>query len=153
MRKIVAVCILFLMPALAGICQSQVVGIKGDDPWFGTWVNEKYDKDASGRSGHGKSIILPDGHSFDYAHTTDNVPAYENWIVVEKAWVDDQGRRWYRCKTVTMVYPGKGSKTEGYGLNRISADGTTIEGVWAQYGYPEDVWPLGPMYGIQYRQK
>jgi hypothetical protein len=153
MRKIVVVCILCLVPALSGICQSQLVGIKGDEPLFGTWVNEKYDKDASGRSGTGKSIILPDGHSFDYAHIADNLPAYENWFVVEKTWVDEQGRHWYRMKTITTAYGSKGSKTEGYGLTRVSADRSTIEGVWAQYGYPEDVWPLGPMYGIQYRQK
>jgi hypothetical protein len=152
-RKIAAVIILCVMPVLAGIGQTQPVGIKGDDPLFGTWVNEQYDKDLSGRSGAGKSIILPDGHSLDYAHIADNTPSFEGWFVVEKAWVDDQGRRWYRLKTVTWVYPSKAGRVEGFNLTRISADGSTVEGVWAQYGYPEDISPLGSFYGTQHRQK
>ncbi len=154
MRKIVVTCVLLLVPILAGLCQGQPVGLPGDDPLFGTWINGQYDKDTTGRLGSGKSIILPDGHVFDYHHIADNVPAWESWMVVEKAWVDDQGRRWYRTKFVTMRYPaGKGSKTEGLGLTRISADGSTIEGVWAESFRPDDVTPTGPGYGIQYRQK
>jgi hypothetical protein len=51
------------------------------------------------------------------------------------------------------LYPSGRESRIMYSLARISAGGTVIEGVSAEYGFPEELNPLGPYYLIMYRQK
>jgi len=83
----------------------------------------------------------------------DTEPVWENWITIEKAWIDEAGNHWYKISFVGWVYPSGAGKEEGFSLLRISADGRTSESVMAQYGYPDDITPLGPSYRTMHKQK
>ena len=100
-----------------------------------------------------KSIIRPDGHEYDYRHIADKDPFQECWDTVQKAWVDSAGWHQYQVKIITWAYPSMGGKYGGFVRMKISPDGDTSEAVFAQYGYPEEISPLGPGYRIAYRQK
>jgi hypothetical protein len=143
---------LFVVPVLAPGAQAAGVALNEDDPLFGTWINQEYDK--SGRSTTARSVITPDGRQLDYEHIADTVPAYESELGIEETWVDASGNRWYKIRWTAWSYPG-GTKIKGYSVSRVSQGGAVIEGVSAQYGYPEpeQLAPLGPNYGIMYRQE
>jgi hypothetical protein len=146
--KVILLCLCCLAPVLAVFGQAQSQPLPKDDPLFGTWVNAQCD--TSKRFATAKTVVKPDGHEFDYRHIADTQPFGECWDTVEKKWVDSTGWHWYRFK---VVLGGKLGNCEGFSLARISPDGGTIETVLAQYGYPEDVSPLGPSYEIAYRLK
>jgi beta-lactamase regulating signal transducer with metallopeptidase domain len=147
---VVAVALCCLVPALAVFAAAASPGLPADDPFFGTWVNEEYDR--LGPPFTGKAVLTADGRELDYSHIADTVPVSECWNAVEAAWTET-GAHWYRNRWVCWAYPSRAGKTEGYSLARISADGSTLESVWAQYGYPEKLNSLGPGYGIMYRQE
>ena len=135
---------LFILPVLT---------LSADEPLFGTWVNEEYDK--LERFEEARSVVYPDGRQLDYEHIADTVPVWENQLRIEETWVDASGNHWYRIRWTSWLYPSGAGKVEGYSLDRISQGGTVIEGVSAQYGYPEpeQLAPLGPNYGIMYKQR
>jgi len=149
--RVLVVCLCCLLPVLAVFGTAQSLPLAKDDPFFGTWVNEDYD--ASGRYKCAKTIVGHDGRELGYRHFTDTQPVKECWNTVTKSWVDASGAHWYKVRVVEWVYPSRGGKVEGFNLIRISPDGNTVEWCFAQFGYPEDVGPLGSAYGIQYRQK
>ncbi|MGA2766240.1 MAG: M56 family metallopeptidase [Spirochaetia bacterium] len=149
--KVIVVCLCCMAPVLALFAQAQAQPLPKNDPLFGTWVNAEYD--ASPRFDTGKFIVKPDGHKLDYRHIADTKPFGEYWDTVDKAWIDSTGRHWYRLKVVGWCGPVSGGKIEGFGLARISPDGDTIETVFTEYGYPEDVSPLGPTYVIAHRRE
>jgi hypothetical protein len=148
--RVIVVCLCCLLPVLAVFGTAQSLPLAKDDPFFGTWVNEDYD--TSELFEIGKFVIMPDGHEFDYRHIADAQPVQECWFTVEKTWVEAGSRR-YRARFVCWTYPSRAGKNEGFMCARISADGSTFECVFAQYGYPDEIAPLGPGYGIAYRQK
>jgi hypothetical protein len=67
-----------------------VVG--ADDPLFGTWINEEYDK--SDRSMTARAVVSPDGRELNYEHIADTVPAFENQLRIEETWIDASGNHW-----------------------------------------------------------
>jgi hypothetical protein len=144
--KVIAICLCCLAPVLAIFAQAQSQALAKDDPLFGTWVNPAYDK--SGRYEFGRLVMGLDGHEVNYRHIADARPAADFWNTVEKKQSDEAGRQWYWLKTVC----GSGAY-EGFVLARISPDGSTRESVFAEYGYPQDIDPLGPCYSVFYRQK
>ncbi len=151
-RKVIAICLCCLMPVLAVTCATSPVVLEEGDPIFGTWVNEEYDQSARS-SFYGRVVVFPDGHEFDYKHIIDTEPVWENWLTFEKVWIDEAGNHWYKINFVGWVYPSGAGKEEGFSLLRISADGRTSESVMAQYGYPDDITPLGPSYRTMHKQK
>jgi beta-lactamase regulating signal transducer with metallopeptidase domain len=149
--KILAICLCCLVPVLAVFAQAQSPAIPKNDPLFGTWVNPALE--ASDRYVAAKFVIQPDGHAYEYRHITGGDPFQESWKTVEEAWIDAAGWHQYKIKVITGVSPGTRGKCEGYARVRISPDGGTIEEVFAQLGYPDEITPLGSFYEIAYRQK
>lgn len=147
---VLALFICCLVPLVAVSVTAQASGLPADDPFFGTWGNEEYD--TSHRAFTARVVITPDGHELKFQHFADSEPVKECWNTIERAWVE-AGAHWYKTRWVCWAYPSKAGKIEGYSLTCISADGSTVENVWAQYGYPEALHTLGPGYGIMYRQK
>lgn len=125
--------------------------IPRNDRLFGTWVNAKYDVDQ--RSVTAKFTIKPDGHELDYRHIADATPYGECWDTLEKKWIDAEGRQFYRLRVVKWCGGSSSGSWEGFCLAKTSPDGSTIKTVFAEYGYPQDVGPLGPCYSAAYRQK
>ena len=149
--KVVVICLCCLAPVLAVFGRAQSLALPRNDPLFGTWVNAEYD--ASERFTFAKFVIWLDGHEYDYRHIAETEPVQECWNTLEKAWVDAAGWHQYEIKVISWNYPRGGAKKEIFKRTRISPDGGMRECVSAQYGYPEEVTPLGPCYGIAYRQK
>ena len=149
--RVVAICLCCMLPVLAVFGQVQSRVLAADDPLVGTWVN--YEVDAGTRFDVAKSVVEPNGHVLQYRHIADTDPVVEMWKSVEKAWVDAQGWHQYQLRTVGWDLPRQNAKAEGYVRERISPDGKTSEWVWGQYSYPEEITPLGPSYGIAYRQE
>jgi beta-lactamase regulating signal transducer with metallopeptidase domain len=149
--RVLAVCLCCLLPVLAVFGGAQSLPLARDDPLFGTWANREYD---AGRCFCvGRIVIGRDGRVLEYRHITDSQPAKEEWKTITKSWMDAAGARWYQMRIVEWEYPGRSGKIEGFALTRISGDGGTLESCFAQYGFPKDVTPLGPGYGIWHRQR
>jgi len=142
--KVMLVCFCCMAPVLAVFGNARIQLSARDDIGPGTWVNPDYD--ASQRFTAAKYIGMPDGHLFCYRHIADTKPFTECWDTVEKRWTDSQGRHWQRSRQVSR-------NSECFVLSRISADGRTMEWVVAQDAYPKDISPLGPSYGVAYRQR
>jgi hypothetical protein len=140
-----------LLPILAVTCATQSKALKPDDPLVGTWINEDYDKLEKGWIA--KAVVSSDLRELDYTHIADAQPMQECRHVLEEMWVDAEGNHWYKLRTTMWAYPSGAGKVEGYSLTRINSAGTIFEGVFAQYGYPPTVDPLGPSYGIMYQHK
>jgi len=144
--KVALVCLCCLAPVLAVFGQAQSQALPRGDPLFGTWVNLEYDR--GDRFYCAKVIIEPDGRERDYRHITDTRPACECWNTVESTWVDAAGQHWYQSRLVSTT-----GSFYGFVLGRVSSDGGTFETVFAQYGYPQDIDPLGSCYEVAYRQE
>ena len=142
------------LAALAVVgCATRPVTVEQDDPFFGTWVNEEWDKEGAVR-GAAKMIQFPDGRQQLFRHIVDAEPLYEGIYSIEEAWVDRQGDRWYKSKGAFGMYKAGGVKTEEYELTRINRQGTVMEKSSVGYGYPDKVDPVSsPNYGIWYRRK
>ena len=148
--RVVAICLCCTLPVLAIFGQVRSAVFAADDPFVGTWVN--HEVDAGSRFDTSRWVFEPNGHVFQYRHIADTDPVCEEWKTVEKRWVDAQGWHQYRLHFVSWTLPPTGSKIEGTCRVRISPDGKTKEWVWAVYGCPEEITPLGPGYGIAYRE-
>ena len=149
--KVIAVCLCGLVPVLVVFGQAQSFVFPKGDPFPGTWVNREVDTGT--RFDFAKGVVEPNGHVFEYRHIVDTSPISEEWKTVEKAWVDAKGWHQYRIRFVGWKYPGSSGKIEGWTRVRISPDGNTREWVWGQYNCPDEITPLGPGYGIAYRQE
>lgn len=147
--KVMLICLCCLAPVVAIFASAQSQPLAKNDPLFGTWVNRDNVRTLQGQ----KFSITPDGHELDYCGVSDAKPYGDCWDTVEKKWVDSAGRHRCRYKVVKHCSPDAGGSFEGFGVARVSLDGGTIETVFAQYGYPEDVTPLGSYYTIAYRQR
>ena len=89
-----------------------------------------------------------------YRHIAEPEPAYEGTYVLEEAWIDRQGNRWYKAKGAFWPKSRRVRRRREFKLYRINREGTTLESSSAGYGYPSTVEPLtSPFYGIWYRQK
>lgn len=141
------------LAALAVVgCATRPFTVKPNDPLYGTWINEEWGKKGEGM-GFAKITLFADGRRLFYDDTADTEPAYEGTYVLEEAWIDRQGNRWYKAKGAFWPKAG-GAKTEEFKLCKVNREGTTLESSSAGYGYPSTVEPLtSPFYGIWYRQK
>jgi hypothetical protein len=92
---VLALFVICLVPVLALFGQAQASGLPADDPYFGTWVNEKYD--TSRVDCAARVVITPDGHELDYRHMADSVPSSEGWHAIEETWVE-AGAHWYKTR-------------------------------------------------------
>ena len=149
--RVLAVCAACVAPilALGGQIRPEVVGV--EDPLFGTWVNEEYDR--AGRFSIAKTVILPSGREQQYQHIRDSEPCWECQLRIEETWVDQEGNHWYKKRWVGWVYPSGAGRAEGYCLSRVSRGGTILEGVSTQYGYPTELSALGSQYVIMHKRE
>jgi hypothetical protein len=141
-----------LLALFTTACATRPIRITPDDPLFGTWINEEYDRE--GRSGSAKVTMLAEGRELDYNRIADAEPAYEGRFAIEAAWIDGDGYRWYKLKGETRLYHADSSPVPWFALFKVHPDGKTLESSSAQYGYPTTVAPVtSPNYGIMYRQR
>jgi len=140
------------LAALAVVgCATRPFVVKPDDPLYGTWISTAVDEGKE--RGFAKISLFADGRRLFYYHIAEPEPAYEGTYVLEEAWIDRQGNRWYKAKGAFWPKAG-GAKTEEFKLYRIDPKGTVLESSSAGYGYPSTVEPLtSPFYGIWYQQK
>jgi beta-lactamase regulating signal transducer with metallopeptidase domain len=148
--RVLVICLCCIVPLLALTCATKPMVVKPDDPIFGTWVNEEYDK--GNRAWNARFEMFPDGRELDYLKSADQTPSNEGRNVFEEKWVDTDGNHWYKIRATNWLYPSKAGYWEGFAVVRVSASGTVLEGVSAELGYPKDVSPLGPGYGIYYKR-
>jgi hypothetical protein len=92
--RTLAVGLCCLLPLFVAVCATRPAALKPDDPLFGTWVNEEYEK--LGRRGGGKAVLFADGRQLDYVYIADTEPIGESRNTIEKVWVDSGGNHWYR---------------------------------------------------------
>lgn len=100
-----------------------------------------------------RGLRHPPGRELVYQHITDTEPMGESQDAVEKTWIDSEGNHWYHIHWVGWGYDDPEQKWEGFSLLKVNAAGTVQEGMWNRFGYPEELDPLSPNYGIMYRQK
>lgn len=151
--RVLAVCLACLVPILALSAQAKTAVLPPDDPLFGTWVNEEYDQAiARGENGVSKIVIYSDGRELCYRRIADAEPIREWFQSYEETWVDAEGSHWYKINETGWMYPSRAAKSQGFWFCKVGSGGTVLEGVWAQYGYPEDVSPTGPSYGMYKRE-
>jgi hypothetical protein len=148
---VLALCTACLLPILTLGAQIRPGELGPEDPLFGTWVNAEYDR--AERFSIAKAVILPSGKKRQYQHIGDSEPCWECQLSFEDAWVDADGNRWYKKRWVGWIYPSGASRNEGYSLSRVSGDGTILEGVNAEYGYPPELSTQGPRYCILYKRE
>lgn len=139
-----------LVPLLAVSGFPRGAGLRPDDPFFGTWVDEECDSLPVYTLS--RVVVSPDGQELGYRQPGDSTPCSECWNSIEQTWIE-AGAHWYRNRWVRWALPGRAGRVESYSLIRISADHATRESVSAQYGYPDSLSSLGPCYVIMHRQQ
>ena len=150
--KALVVCLCCLAVLAVAGCATRKITVKPDDPLYGTWISTAVDEGKE--RGFAKTVMTSDGRELDYHHIADTEPAVEGAFVIEEAWIDRPGYRWYKLNGKFWSYGTDGQKTMLFVLVKVSPDGNTIESAGQQTGYPEKVEPvLSPNYGIAYRQK
>jgi hypothetical protein len=152
--KMLASGLFALLTVLAASGQNKpVMTVKPDDPLFGTWVNKEYEGGKNFLAV--KAVIFPECKEWDYFKMSDTKPIYEGRFTIVEAWVDEEGSHWYRTKGGSDYYPwpSKEPQWKGYGLTRINAAGTVMEGVSRESGYPEEISELAGAYAIYYKQQ
>lgn len=145
-KKVLAVCLVCLVPLLALSAQSKTA----DEPLYGAWVNEQF---GTGKGSPQKLVISP-GRELDYLMLTDKEPWAESALKIENQWMDEEGNYWYTISW-TYWYCGysSGEIYKGYSLVKISASGDTLEGVVAESRIPDaEDWSLIP-HPAYYRQQ
>jgi hypothetical protein len=142
-----------LLPLLALGCATRAAVVKADDPLFGTWINEEYGGISKGTEAQ-KCVIFSDGRELDYQTMSDADPEWEGRFTIEEKWVDEEGNHWYKTSWTANYYPYRKEESwKGFGLMRVNASGTILEGVSAEAGYPEELSVIGGAYGVYYRQE
>jgi len=150
-QKSLTAALRWLLPLLVMACAGGPPVIKTDDPLFGTWVNAEYE--VLGRTGGAKAVIYADGRELEYVYIADTEPVLEIEFRIERAWIDAQGNHWYRIHHISRPLPARTPEWEGFALNKVSAGGGVLEGVWNRFDYPTEIAPADPSYGILYKQK
>jgi hypothetical protein len=151
--KVLAVCLFGLLAVMAVSGQNRAVTVGPEDPLFGTWLNAEYE----GGKYHlaARAVIFPEGKEWDYFRMSDAAPTYESRFTIVEAWIDEEGSHWYKTQEIGDFYPwpSKGPQLKVFGLTRINAAGTIMEGVSRGSGQPDEITELEGAYSIYYRQK
>jgi len=148
--KVLAVCLTCLVPILALSAQAR----PAKESLFGTWVNEEY---GTRKGSPQRVVIFADGRELNYMMLTDEEPYFEYSNKIVGQWIDEEGNFWYQIRFMGWYYgfPAPSEETcgdRGYSLLRVSASGTTLEGVQAGSRIPdEEDWSLIPHW-ILHRQ-
>ncbi len=149
--RLLAVMLCCLVPLLALAGQARPVALGPGDPLFGTWINEEYDKGQ--RYQRAKTVLLTDGRQLFYRHIDDAEPYRVGQGTFEAFWIGPGGERWYKFRWTSWEHPSGVCRKDGFGLGRVSAGGTVLEGVSAQYGYPPELSRLGPQYYVMHKEE
>jgi hypothetical protein len=150
--RVLLVFLCCLVPLLALTCATKPA-LKPDDPLFGTWINDNYDRARA--EVMARIVYSRDGRELRYRHIADAEPVYDGTFVVEEKWVDTEGYRWYKiqwagkcCRTGKLWYTKA--------LARVNPAGTIREANTTGYVYPlypDEFGPQAAGYGIMYRQE
>jgi len=148
-RRVLVVCLaLFTLLCGAAVYAQDVYKFKipaYDEPFFGTWVNTKYDgttwKTAQ------KFVYLNWGYAEGFKKVGDATPFSRSTFILVEKWTDAKGNTWYRELEQSLGY-------KNYLLCRISKDGKTLEQISRSAGFPaeSDMGSGYPSYWIFYRQ-
>jgi len=151
--RVLAIFLFGLLTVLAASGQNKPVTVKPDDPLFGTWVNTEYEGAKNYLAV--KAVIFPECKEWDYIKMSDTEPLWEGRFTIVEAWIDEEGNHWYKTKGGSDYYPwpSKEPQFKGFGLTRINAAGTIMEGVSRESGYPEEISELAGQYAIYYKQQ
>ncbi len=148
-KKVLVVCLACLVPVMALTAQAKTAE---GEPLFGTWVNEEF---GTGKGVPQKFMISADGRELDYMMLTDQEPWLESKLKIEDQWRDEEGNYWYTLSWTSWYYGYSSSDNifKGYSLVKVSASGSTIEGVQAESRVPDaEDWGLIP-HPAFYRQQ
>ncbi len=148
-KRVLAVCLCFLVPILAATGQAEQVSAQADHP-VETWVNAEYDGNYYLVA---KIEIYPDGRELDYLRVSDTIPEWEGRPTDEEKWIDAEGNHWYKGRGFWHEYRTKQGEQELFFLSKVNPSGTVLESVVAQADYPEELSPVGGQYGIWYKQE
>ncbi len=151
--RVWAVCLFGLLAVLAASGENRAVTVGPDDPLFGTWINKEYE----GGKYHlaARAVIFPEGKEWDFFRMSEASPTYESRFTIVEAWIDEEGSHWYKTEEIGdfCPWPTKGPQLKLFGLTRINATGTIMEGVSRGSGQPDEISELEGAYCIYYRQK
>lgn len=152
-RRVLVVFLCCLVPLLSFTFDTKPSLVETDDSAFGTWINPAYDGE---RIRPGKCILFPDGRELDYAYIDYTQPYREARNVIQEAWIDANGDRWYKVRSQGSGYPFTRALAELWAIQRISNGGKIFEMVVSFKDYPVDLSPTPgevEMFGIWYKQE
>jgi hypothetical protein len=102
-----------------------------DEELFGTWVLD----DPGPPGAAARLLIYSWGLVESFAEITDTALGWRGTLIIDLAWSDEQGNRWfreYRRGSGDNLYNGN-----AFVLDRVSADGQVLESVFSRSGWPE----------------
>ena len=108
---------------------------------FGTWVNMDY-KDEN----HSQMIIFKLGEYGHYSSANDNEPMWTGEYRISEKWTDPKNNIWYKHRFKA------GAMGSGFELCKISESGKTLEYIFSQWGYPEELDINSEYYRVYYRK-
>lgn len=153
-KRILAVCLVSVMPVLALSAQTRPLLLQPTDPLFGTWVNAAYEGNVRGVAA--KAVISADGTELDYRKVADSEPFAAGAFRFEAVWIDANGDHWYKMVWVGDDYPMPLDKPRFklYVLLRVNAAGNLLDSITGDKAYPKDM-KDSSYYGtpLQYRLK
>ncbi len=146
--KVLALGLTLMAPVLMLTAQTKPAA--AEEPLYGTWVNEQF---GTGTGNPQKCVYFADGRELDYMMAADKEPWMENKLKVEDQWRDEDGNYWYKLSWTSWYYGySSGEIYKGYSLVKVSASGSTLEGVAAESRIPDaEDWSLIP-HPAYYRQ-
>ncbi len=139
-----------LLPALLLAASTRPADLGPQDPLFGTWINEEYDR--SDRFLCAKVVFSPDGRKLNYRHIADAEPCLEINCSTAALWIGSGGDRSYKLRLVAWLPSSGTARAEGFALCRIGRGGNILECAAAQRGYPLELSSAEPDYRV-YRKK
>ena len=154
-RRVLAVCLVFVVPVLALTAQARPLLLQPTDPLFGTWVNPGYEGNIVGVAA--KSTFFADGSSFDYYKVADSEPSGVGSFRLESVWIDGEANHWYKMVWVGDSYPVplKEPRFKAYALLKINPAGDLLEIIMGSTAYPKDLKDLSYQNSVpmQYRRQ
>jgi hypothetical protein len=147
--KVLVTClVLFTLLSGAAVYGQDVYKFKipaFDEPFFGTWINTKYD--GSSAKTLQKFVYLNWGYAEGFKKAGEEAPYSRFTFILVEKWTDAKGNTWYRELEQSL-----GCKM--YLLCRISKDGKTLEQISRSAGFPaeSDMGSGYPNYWIYYRK-
>ena len=113
----------------------------------GTWVNSEY----RDMGKYGKQIRHDNGTVDYYMEVFDTEPIRIGKIIINGAWIDEEGDVWFKVHTFVGEY-FEGASPNNFALYKISSSRNVLEYVWSYHEYPTDLDPDHIFYRIYHRQ-